>query len=137
MKTFYTKTNDEGLVNNNLFFDIRNYLAKIKNKHIKIDISIKRKLRSNSQNKLYWAWLGLIAGEATAQDGQRKYTSEDFHLFFREMLLGSDDGIIKKVESTTELNTKEFTNYLNNVQRWVWESLSSEFIFPNPEDLYT
>ena len=137
MKTFHTKTNSEGLVNDDLFFDIRNYISKLKDKHIKIEISVKRKLRSNNQNKLYWAWLGLISKEANILEGSDLYTADDFHYSFRSMFLKNRGNLINCVESTTNLNTKEFTEYLNNIQKWVWDYLSSSFIFPLPEDLYT
>ena len=137
MKTFNTKTKTQGLVNEDLFYDLKKYIGKLKDKYIKIDVSVKRKLRSNSQNKLYWVWLGLIAKEATRQDGEKKYTADDFHLAFRKMFLNESVGVIVKIQSTTELDTKEFTKYLDRIQKWVWEHLSSEFIFPLPEDLYT
>ena len=53
------------------------------------------------------------------------------------MFLNESVGVIVKIQSTTELDTKEFTKYLDRIQKWVWEHLSSEFIFPLPEDLYT
>jgi hypothetical protein len=136
MKNFYSKTNEEGLASDDLFSDIKEYIKTLKDRYIKIEVSIKRKLRSNSQNNLYWATLDLIAKEANNQGGEIKYTADDFHFAFREMFLTTRRGLIKKIQSTTGLNTKEFGEYLEKIKVWVWEHLSSKFIFPNPSDLY-
>ena len=81
--------------------------------HWIIDIKRYRKRRTLSQNKLYWLWINCIASET----GNRP---ENIHDYLKNKFLPKRKinifGEIKEIPfSTTELNTKQFTNYLNSI----------------------
>lgn len=95
-------------------------------------ISVKRAIRSLSQNKLYWLWLTCIEHET----GNEK---ETLHEYFKQEYLGRMSVPIFGSEvypcrSTTGLNTKEYTAYLNNIQ--VFASSELGVILPVPSDLH-
>lgn len=74
--------------------------------------------RSLPQNALYWMWLSLVSHELA---GSTK-DSEVYHDYFRGKYLQSDrvtmpDGtVMDKLQSTTTLDTKQFTDYLENIR---------------------
>lgn len=79
------------------------------------EVKIWRKKRSLPQNKLYWAWLRCIA-----KDGETGYTEEELHEYFKKRFLNWREkeifgDSISIVKSSTELNTKEFTDYLDKI----------------------
>ena len=81
--------------------------------HWIVDIKRYRKKRTHSQNKLYWLWINCIAQET----GNKP---EDIHDYLKDRFLPKREinvfGEIKQVSfSTTELNTKQFTDYLNAI----------------------
>ena len=88
------------------------YVQTLKNGRVWIKLSPDNKRRTIDQNKLYWVWLTLIE-EETDQ------LKEDIHAYFKKQFLSRVATINNKKEtligSTTELNTKEFTEYLEKV----------------------
>ena len=109
------------------------YIEKLpEGKSYNIAITQKKEVRTLPQNKLYWLWIACISDE-TGND------KENLHEFFKMKYL---DG--KFVElfsesfwmngSTKELDTKQFTHYLEAIQ--VFASSELGVILPNPEDLY-
>ena len=90
----------------------------------------KRRVRSLKQNSLYWVWLTYIEMET----GQEK---DDLHSFFKERFLKSEKIEILnhsylKTQSTTALNTKEFTEYLDKIQLFMSEQ-GYTLIYPDDE----
>ena len=100
-------------------------------KKFPVDIKITRytKTRSVSQNRLYWLYLKIIESET----GNFK---DDMHDFFKSKFLKSEINIyfgenFVKSGSTKELNTKEFTEYLDKIKLYV-----SEYVeLPDPNEL--
>ena len=81
--------------------------------HWVIDVKRYRKKRTLSQNKMYWLWINCIASET----GNRP---DDIHDYLKNKYLPKRQidifGNIKEIPySTTELNTKQFTDYLNAI----------------------
>ena len=81
--------------------------------HWVVDIKRYRKRRTLSQNKLYWMWVSCIAQET----GNK---SDVVHDYLKNRFLPKRTiqifGETKDVPfSTTELNTKQFTDYLNAI----------------------
>lgn len=98
-----------------------------------------KKNRSNSQNNLYWEWLTIISKDTG-------FTKEELHDRLRLQFLGTTerevnykiDGKVQKVtlkeiKSTTELNTKEFTDYLEKIEATAG---IMDIILPHPQDYY-
>lgn len=82
--------------------------------HWIVDIKRYRKKRTLSQNKLYWMWINCIASETgNKPDDIHDYLKDRF-LPKRIIKLYNEE--TKEVPiSTTELNTKQFTDYLNAI----------------------
>jgi hypothetical protein len=76
--------------------------------------------RSNLANRFYWEILSQ-AGEQTG------HTKDELHLFFRHKFLGAEHKLIfdqnfNMLPSTTDLNVKEFANYVRSVETFILES---------------
>jgi hypothetical protein len=98
-----------------------------------VEIKPYKKNRSVLQNRLYRLRLAHLEKEGPG------YTADEWHIIFANMFL--DPAIVNfkgKVyevrQSTTKLNTEEFTNYLNKIDRWCVVEFG--IILPSPEDLY-
>ena len=96
----------------------------------RVTIVITKEKRTLDQNKLYWLWLSCIAKE-TGND------KDDLHEYFIYKYLNPElvqvfEKMIYKRLSTTQLDTKQFTEYLNKIQVFANTELAIEL--PNPED---
>ena len=81
--------------------------------------------RTQKQNRFYWKYLEIIAEET----GNNKDT---LHLLFKNMFLskGADEAFgkaVRKTRSTTDLNKKEFTEYIKQIER------KTEIPAPDPQ----
>lgn len=103
----------------------------ILNKPYTIECKVKRKKRTLSQNALYWTWVNCIAKETGN-------TSDDIHQYLKlKYLKGTKKLIFGDLRiclpSTTKLTTKDFTDFLNAIER----DVSAEGIrLLKPEDRY-
>lgn len=102
--------------------------ADIKHKHI-FELKRQREKRTLSQNKLYWLWLGCISDE-TGDD------TSFLHYYYSNRFLPKTEKLIFEerfeiIKSTTELDTKEFTTYLERIQQHAAEW---NCILPLPEE---
>lgn len=81
--------------------------------------------RSNEQNKRYWACLNEISEQLKTADGL--YSSETWHCYFRQRFLGCEDVKLPNrnhmiiPRSTTELDVKEFVEYMERVEHFAHE----------------
>ena len=130
MRRFLGKISDEGKFNPNLIQDMKDYLKTLIGKDIEIRVGIKSRGRTTPQNSLYWKWLDVLEQET----GQPR---DDFHMFFRSKFLSDKGVLIAHFRSTTELDTVEFIEYMNEIEDWVRYNISQDFQLPNPGDLYT
>lgn len=97
-------------------------------KTYRIKITTKRTIRTVSQNALYWLWLTCIEQET----GNEK---DYLHEFFKQKYLGREIVMVFNTEvyplkSTTGLNTKQFTNYLERIK--VFASVELGITLPLP-----
>lgn len=101
------------LKNNNLILneEIKEYLKSIKDSTLlEIELSIKGKKRTKSQNSKYWKLCGIVAD-------QTGYSSNQIHDLFREKFLGEEEldfgnGLIQKqLKHTPDSTTSEFSDY--------------------------
>ena len=91
-----------------------------------------RRRRTIDQNSLYWLWLKCLQDET----GEDKYR---LHEYFKARYLGISTVEVFGVDvqmsaSTTKLDTKEMTHYLDRVQQFALMDLG--IALPNPSDLY-
>ena len=101
-------------------------------KNYTIDIILRRKVRSISQNNLYWLWLSCIEFE-TGQDW------DDLHeLIFKPKYILPKKVIVfgeeRERRSTKDLDTKQFGEYLDKIQVFAATELS--ITLPDPESQY-
>lgn len=95
-----------------------------------ISITTHRKIRTIPQHRLYWLWLTCIS-EETGND------KETLHEYFKQEFLGR---IIVKIfkqevypcKTTTGLNTKEYTTYLERIKVFAASELG--IVLPEPKD---
>lgn len=109
------------------------YIKKLpEGKSYTVEIKVKRKQRSTDQNRLYWLWLNCMMAET----GEHK---DRLHEFFKQHFLGMDEHwafdkyqvIVPR--STSTLDTKQMTDYLERVQQFAATELG--IVLPSPEDL--
>lgn len=97
-----------------------------------VEIKPYKKNRSLAQNKLYWKWITCIGDEIG-------YTSDELHAIMADKFL-LDEIIeyggkeIRKDKSTSRLTTKQFTEYLEKIDRFASAELG--IVLPSPEDIY-
>ena len=97
-----------------------------------VDVKPYRKNRSLSQNKLYWKWITCI-GDSIG------YERDELHAIMADKFLPDEiveygGKQIKKDKSTSRLNTKEFTTYLEQIDRWA--AIEMGIVLPCPSDVY-
>jgi transcription-repair coupling factor (superfamily II helicase) len=115
--------------------DRESVISKIKQidltKGFSVDISQKRKVRSISQNSLYWLYLTCIEFE-TGTD------RSDLHDIFKKKWILPKKIVLFGEEidrySTTDLNTLQFKEYLDKIQ--IFASVELSIKLPDPEDKY-
>lgn len=97
------------------------------------DVTVERHKirRSVPQNALYWMWVGCIAQET---GGDREQIHEELKTMYlpTKHIRGLFDEVARPM-STTALDTKQFTAYLEKVQTFASAELG--IVLPNPEDL--
>jgi len=106
------------------------YLITLEGKRVSCEVKKFRKKRTDQQNKYYF---GVIVNILSKQLG---YEPEEIHLMLRERFLRIHDEkhpdfVIAK--STTKLNTQEFNEYIEAIQRWAAQEL--KIYIPDPQTI--
>lgn len=122
-----------GIINaGRLFFQNRNqfddYLAKYKDgTRVEVTVRKYRRTRTLEQNRYYWGVVIYILADFFG------YSKEEMHEAMKWKFLKQVDMPIETVRSTTDLSTKEFSDYIENIVRWA----SSEYqvVIPDPNDV--
>lgn len=102
-----------------------------KKKHVCI-IKKHRRKRTIQQNKLYWMWLNALSDNIGTD-------ADSLHEILKNKLLVGENRFIKGLGAcyisgtTKDLDTKEFTEYLNKIQEWSNSFLN--YRLPCPEDI--
>ena len=102
------------------------YVARQPDCRVILNLKRVRNIRSIPQNRLYWLWLKTISEELG-------YDSEELHASFKAMFLTDRSLKLPLVRSTTQLDTAQFTKYLDQIERKVGEL---GIALPNPEEAY-
>ena len=98
-------------------------------KKYSVEVKEYRKNRSNSQNRLYWSWVNLIAKDTG-------YEPDELHETFKQRFLGTEERVVfgkpvKIAKSTAKINTQEFTAYLDRIEQ---TALAMGMRLPHPDD---
>lgn len=89
-----------------------------------------RKARSLPQNKLFWLWMRCIKDETGNDvDTLYEYFCEKFLPWSEKELFGNG---VRMVGGTSQLNTKEFDDFLENIRMDMLHE--QNIILPNPDD---
>lgn len=97
----------------------------------RMDIVLYRKNRSAAQNRLMWLWLTAIGNEIGYTEKEMYTIMAD--MFLPDVFIEYAGKQIKQKKSTSDLNTKEFTVYLESIDRWAAGKMG--IVLPSPEDL--
>lgn len=94
--------------------------------------------RSLAQNRLYWKWVHAIQQHLLDTAG-RHYSDKQIHAWLREKFLPTEvveiKGEVKEArKSTADLNTKEMSKYLNDIDMYCAAEL--DLVLPHPQDLW-
>jgi len=101
---------------------------KYEGKRIIVKISRFKKSRSNNQNKYMWGAVYDIISDHTG------YTTEEVHDAMKLLFLRVHrDGLPDTVKSTSNLNTAEMEDYLENIRRWA--SVEMGLYIPLPREV--
>ena len=111
---------------------LQTHLKQFEGRIVEVSISKHRSKRTIDQNSYYWK-LCEIAGNELG------YDSEDMHEIFKHRFLKREKEIIvnentiklEKTISTTKLNTKQFTDYIEKIKRFCASELS--IVLPDAE----
>ena len=91
-----------------------------------------RRRRSNSQNRLMWAWLNIVADAVADHCGNDN--PAEIHAFFKARFLPGTAidvaGHWETYHTTTNLEPGEFSKYLDKIYRWCLDELG--LILPSP-----
>ena len=96
-----------------------------------------RDQRTLKQNAWYWVSVVKTVRERIAELWGEQYSSEQIHVWMRSMFLkqpivnhGTGEVMGETVKSTTELDTKEFSDYVDRIIKWAGEVLEVEIPAP-------
>ena len=94
---------------------VKNFMRSLPTGKYMIKISEYVDERTIDQNKFYWKLLEIIANEIG-------YEPEEMHevykyKFLQKTFTDSNGNLIRGVSSTTKLNVKEFTEYIDKIRR--------------------
>ena len=94
--------------------------------------------RSLAQNRLLWLFLGQLSKDYNLTRG-KQHSPETWNVYFKSQFLDSEiveirGEVIKKVKSTTKLNTKTFTDYLERIDFYCADELGIKL--QHPDDMY-
>lgn len=108
-------------------------LAQYEGQDINLTIKPFKKSRSDNQNRYYW---GVVIKLISEELG---YFAEEMHEILKQKFLdqkefkfGKDQFIVTK--STSELSTKEFEDYLENIRQFAHMTLNIFIPLPNEVD---
>lgn len=102
-------------------------LSKLDGKEIELIIRQKKSQRSLDQNSYYWGVVVAILGDHCG------YDPEEMHEALKFKFLRKGKEGLETVTSTTDLNTKEFEDYLERIRRWA--SMELNCFIPQPNEV--
>lgn len=97
----------------------------LKNEGKSVEIKIEENSRTQQQNRYMWGVVYKIVSQETG------YTVNEVHEVFKQKFLTYTKKGHKFTKSTTELSTKEFGEYLDQVINYAQSELG--YIIPDPE----
>lgn len=106
-------------------------------KRVEISIQKQRGHRSNQQNRLWWVYMQIIADETG-------HTKEEIHELCKKMFLSKPIELVNlktgevtqetTFGSTAQLNKDQFTELIDNLQKWAATIL--DIVLPDPDEQF-
>lgn len=104
---------------------------------IEVVIRKARSKRTIKQNNYYFGVVLKIIAEESGNWDEKGYTTHDLHDYFKAKFLQKRIEIFGKtytvIRSTTDLNTKEFTEYIRQIKMFV--ASEYDIFIPDAEDI--
>jgi hypothetical protein len=105
-------------------------------KEYTIVIRVKRKPRSNGQNRYYWGVVVPLVLRGLKHAGFNVHSKEDAHdiikFKFLKINIENDSGeFMESFKSTKEMSTSEFKDFIEHLQIWASEYLNVYIPSPN------
>ena len=99
------------------------------NEEIELILRKKRKNRSKSQNSYLWGCVYPIVSECTG------YTTDESHEAMKMLFLRVHrDGLPDTVKSTTDLDTADFSQYVEQIKDWTAQTFGARI--PDASEVY-
>lgn len=92
-----------------------------------------KNLRSKAQNALLHMWIDIIVKDTGYTKDEMKIILKDKFLGYEEITNKRTGEIIKSLRHTSDLNTTEFTDFLNEIDALC---AGLNINLPKPQDLY-
>lgn len=119
--------------------EIADLLAVFEGQRICIKIGKVRKERSSNQNRYYW---GIVVNEF--RNGAKDMWGEDLgsdeaheylkiHCNYKELINYNTSEVIKMPQTTTDLNTLQFEEYLERCRKLIYEYFGIIVALPNEQ----
>lgn len=108
-------------------------------KEVKIEITRKRKTRSNPQNRYYWGCVIPIIQNGLFEAHGQAYSDDETHEFLKanfnaNSTVNEKNGEVYTLpQSTARLTTTEYEEYLERVREFAREYLGCEIPLPNEQ----
>lgn len=101
-------------------------------------VSFHTEKRSLAQNRLMWFWYECLQKHLMDTTGVW-HSTKKIHAFMKNELIPvapiEINGKIKEVQmGTSEMNTVQMSDYLNNLERYCFDTY--DLVLPHPEDLW-
>lgn len=111
---------------------VYSYLKSNNGKRVTVDISRHYSPRTNDQNKYYW---GVVVNMLSDYTG---FTDEEMHNLLKNKFLTKHkiikDKLLVSSYSTTELDTAQFSDYIEKIKDWA--SIEFSLYIPNANEYY-
>ncbi len=109
-----------------------NYLKNLENNYF-VEIKKRRNIRSNKQNRYYWKCIVQELGNSLG------YFPNEMHSILRNKFLSEWEMLeinnkkigINKIKSSTDLDTKAFEIYADQIRIWALADLGIRLMMPN------
>jgi len=120
---------ENGKVNWNNPANFIDHMKSMEGMKISVTVDKYRKTRSNNQNRYYHGTVLTMMSEETG------YTNDECHALLTHELLkdpNSDHRLPPRIKSTSELDTKEFEDYMSKCRMYISDNL--ELYVPEPNE---
>lgn len=118
----YTVTIKADLMDGKLTIPYTPALGQLRNGMVELTVKNWSSKRTPNQNKLFWLWVRLIA-DYTGYTPMQVKTILQYKFLFMYEFCDVTGGLLPRIRSTAELNKKEFTEFMDNINQWAGEYL--------------